>query len=105
MNELEKVVAERDGLTKALDLAKGEITKRDELLTKAAKALDERNALITKLEAMPESIKVSMRAVSKGADVEGGGEEVEKVTNPDGTENEALTKIKHSLAHPIYTNG
>lgn len=92
--DLAKAIGERDELKKG-------IAERDELLLKAAAALDERNELIKKLEAMPEPVKVALRSVSKSDDIGDDTAAVEKVLNRDGTVDEAATAIKKALLNPV----
>lgn len=93
--ELTKVSAERDELQKG-------IAERDELLMKAATALNERNELIAKLESAPAPMKAALLAVSKNHDVvSGAGDDVEKVLNPDGSVDAAATAIKKALHNPV----
>jgi hypothetical protein len=92
--DLAKAIGERDELKKG-------IAERDELLIKAAAALDERNDLIKKLEAMPEPVKVALRSVSKSDDIGDNTPETEKVLKSDGTVDEAATAIKKALLNPV----
>lgn len=92
--DLAKAIGERDELRKA-------VADRDELLLKAAAALNERNELIKKLEAMPEPLKVALRSVAKSDDVIDSNAESEKVLKGDGTVDEAATAIKKALMNPV----
>lgn len=92
--DLAKAIGERDELKKA-------VADRDDLLIKAAAALDERNELIKKLEAMPEPVKVALRSVAKSDDVIDSNAESEKVLKGDGTVDEAATAIKKALMNPV----
>jgi hypothetical protein len=67
--DLAKAVTERDDLKKALDTAATEIATRDELLVKAATALDERNALIEKFQNAPAPVRAALTAIAKGQDI------------------------------------
>ncbi|MGH8158375.1 MAG: hypothetical protein ACREPQ_09655 [Rhodanobacter sp.] len=100
--DLAKAISERDELQKALTTANAGIAERDEVLLKAATALDERNDLIKKLEAMPEPIKVAMRAVAKSDDVTvEEGKSDDKVLKSDGTVDEGLTALRKALNQPV----
>lgn len=102
--ELAKVAGENATLTKSLADANAAIAERDELLTKAAAKITERDEQLQKFLDMPAPVKAAMRAVSKGADLDGGAPEVEQVKKADGTVDESLTAIKKALAQPVYTS-
>jgi hypothetical protein len=101
--DLVKVSGERDDLKKALDTAATEIAERDELLMKAAAALDERNAIIAKFQNAPAPVRAALMAVAKGDDVGGVVAEVDQVKKADGTVDEAATAIKKALMTPVFT--
>jgi hypothetical protein len=101
--DLAKAVTERDNLQKALDTAATEIATRDELLVKAAAALDERNALIEKFQNAPAPVRAALTAIAKGQDIGIDVPEVDKVKKADGSVDEAATAIKKALMNPVFT--
>jgi hypothetical protein len=101
--DLAKAVTERDDLKKALDTAATEIATRDELLVKAAAALDERNALIEKFQNAPAPVRAALTAIAKGQDIGIDVPEVDKVKKADGSVDEAATAIKKALMNPVFT--
>jgi hypothetical protein len=101
--DLAKAVTERDSLQKALDTAATEIATRDELLVKAAAALDERNALIEKFQNAPAPVRAALTAIAKGQDIGIDVPEVDKVKKADGSVDEAATAIKKALMNPVFT--
>jgi hypothetical protein len=100
--DLAKALGERDDLSKALATANDGIKERDELLIKAAAALDERNEVIAKFQSAPAPVKAALMAIAKGHDIAGELPEVEQVKKNDGTVDEAATAIKKALMNPVF---